>query len=254
MAKIHRKMIKIHRKEDLKKMHAAGHLAASVLDYVAPFVKEGVSTLELDQLCHEFILSQNAIPASLNYEGFPNAVCTSLNNVVCHGIPGPQRLKSGDIINIDVAVRFEGWYGDTSRTFPVGEISSAATKLIQVTHQALMQAIAIIRPGITLGDVGYCIQSVVEPHGFSVVHDYCGHGIGRKYHDEPQVLHYGTPRSGIRLREGMFFTVEPMINEGIGEILLLEDGWTAVTQDFSLSAQFEHSVGVTSSGVEIFTT
>ncbi|MDR1208369.1 MAG: type I methionyl aminopeptidase [Holosporales bacterium] len=245
--------VKIHKPEDFEHMRAAGRLAASVLDYIAPFIKEGISTLELDKLCYEYIISKGAIPASLNYEGYPNSTCISLNYVVCHGIPGPERLRIGDILNIDVAVILKGWFGDTSRMFTVGNVSKSAEKLIKVTHEALMKAIALVRPGARLNDIGNCIEDFVNNHGFSVVRDYCGHGIGQTYHAEPQVLHYRNQENKLILKEGMFFTIEPMINAGVPDVFLLEDDWTVVTQDLSLSAQFEHSIGVTASGAEIFT-
>jgi methionyl aminopeptidase len=245
--------IKLHKKDDFVKMRKAGRLVASVLDYITPFVKEGTTTEELDQLCHDFIVEHNAIPASLNYEGFPKSTCISINNVVCHGIPGLRKLRNGDILNIDVAVIFDGWHGDTSRMYTVGTVSPLATKLISVTHDALMKAIELVRPGVFLGDIGHCIQTIVEDEGFSVVEDFCGHGIGRVYHDDPLVMHVGEPGHGVCLREGMFFTIEPMVNVGSRECAILEDGWTAVTLDNSLSAQFEHSIGVTASGVEVFT-
>ncbi|MDR0631012.1 MAG: type I methionyl aminopeptidase [Holosporales bacterium] len=245
--------VKIHKAGDFAKMRAAGRVAASVLDYIAPFVEEGVSTIELDRLCYEFIISKNAIPASLNYDGFPNSTCISLNHVVCHGIPSAERLRAGDILNIDVAVILDGWHGDTSRMYTVGVVSETAKKLIQVTHNALMKGIAVVRPGAQLCDIGCCIQKFVEANGFSVVRDYGGHGIGQIYHDNPIVLHYNDPDSSLVLKEGMFFTIEPMINAGLPGVFLLKDGWTAVTQDYSLSAQFEHSIGVTASGAEIFT-
>lgn len=245
--------VHLYQPEDYPKMRAAGALAAQVLDYIEPFVQEGITTGELDQLCHTFITDHGAIPAPLNYEGFPKATCISLNHVVCHGIPGPRRLRSGDILNIDITVILEGWYGDTSRMFTVGKPSIQARKLIQVTYEALMRAIDLVQPGARLGDIGACIQEIAEANHFSVVRDYCGHGLGRVFHDEPQVLHYGHAGTGLVLEEGMFFTIEPMINVGKPGVKVLADGWTAVTRDQSLSAQFEHSLGVTATGVEIFT-
>lgn len=245
--------IVIHKASDFEGMRKAGHLAAQTLDFIAPHVKEGITTDELNTLCHEFIISHGAIPAPLNYKGFPKSICTSINHVVCHGIPGPKKLQNGDIVNIDVTVILEGWYGDTSRMFSVGKISLKAQKLIDTTFEALMRAIEVVRPGAFLGDIGYAIQSYVETKGFSVVRDFCGHGLGRVFHDAPEILHYGKPHTGIELKEGMFFTIEPMINAGRHEVKVLSDGWTAVTRDKSLSAQFEHSLGVTASGYEIFT-
>lgn len=245
--------VPIYHSEDFPKMCEAGQLAAQVLDYIEPFVQEGITTAELDHLCHAFIVDHGAIPAPLNYEGYPKATCISLNHVVCHGIPGPRRLRSGDILNIDITVVLDGWYGDTSRMFTVGKVSLQAQKLIAVTQEALERAIDLVRPGVRLGDIGHCIQTFVEENHFSVVRDYCGHGLGRVFHDEPQVLHYGHPGTGLVLEEGMFFTIEPMVNVGKPRVKVLADGWTAVTRDQSLSAQFEHSLGVTATGVEVFT-
>ena len=238
---------------DFEGMRKAGHLAAQTLDFIEPYVKEGVTTQELNDLCHEFIVSHGAIPAPLNYKGFPKSICTSVNHVVCHGIPGPKRLEKGDILNIDVTVILDGWHGDTSRMFAIGKISLIAQKLIDATYEAMMRAIEIVRPGAHLGDIGHAIQSYAESKGFSVVRDFCGHGLGRVFHADPDVLHYGKPHTGAELQEGMFFTVEPMVNAGKYDIKILGDGWTAVTRDKSLSAQFEHSIGVTSTGYEIFT-
>ncbi|GHS92607.1 methionine aminopeptidase [Alphaproteobacteria bacterium] len=238
---------------DFPKMRAAGALAAKVLDYIEPFVRKNVTTEKLDRLCHQFILDHNAIPAPLHFNGFPKATCISVNHVVCHGIPGPRRLRDGDILNIDITVILDGWYGDTSRMFTVGRPSRLAERLIRITKESLMRAIDSVRPGVTLGDIGHGIQSFVEGHGFSVVRDFCGHGIGRVFHDEPQVPHFGTPGEGVILEEGMFFTIEPMVNAGKYAVKVLSDNWTAVTRDRSLSAQFEHSLGVTATGVEIFT-
>lgn len=245
--------IVIHSPSDFEGMRKAGHLAARVLDYITPYVKEGISTQELNDLCHDYIISHGAIPAPLNYKGFPKSICTSVNHVVCHGIPGPKKLHQGDIINIDITVILDGWYGDTSRMFSIGKIPLKTQKLMDVTYEAMMRGIEVVKPGATLGDIGYAIQSFVEPKGFSVVRDFCGHGLGRVFHDAPEVLHFGRPHTGVELKEGMFFTIEPMINAGRYEIKILEDGWTAVTRDKSLSAQFEHSIGVTSTGYEIFT-
>ena len=237
-----------------KGMRKAGKLASKVLDYITNHVTCGTNTEHLNKLCHDFIVSHGAIPAPLNYKGFPKSICTSVNHVICHGIPSENKiLKNGDIINIDVTVILDGWYGDTSRMFAIGKPNVLAQNLINVTYDCLMKSIDIIKPGITLGDIGYTIQSYAESKGFSVVRDFCGHGLGRVFHDAPEVVHYGSPNTGVVLEEGMFFTVEPMINTGKKEAKILSDGWTAVTRDKSLSAQFEHSIGVTATGVEIFT-
>jgi methionyl aminopeptidase len=246
--------IKIHGQEGFDGMRRAGRLAAETLDFITPRVVPGVTTGELDRLCHAFIVEREAIPAPLNYRGFPKSICTSVNHVVCHGIPGDKRLMDGDIINIDVTVILDGWHGDTSRMFFVGnKVSVKARRLVEVTYEAMMRGIQAVRPGATLGDIGHAIQSYAEAARFSVVRDFCGHGLGRIFHDAPSVLHFGQPGDGTVLREGMFFTVEPMINAGRYEVKILDDGWTAVTRDKSLSAQFEHSIGVTADGYEIFT-
>lgn len=245
--------IKIHTAKDFDGMRAAGQLAAETLDYVTPYVKEGVTTDELNTLCHDFIVDAGAIPAPLNYRGFPKSICTSINHVVCHGIPGDKKLKKGDAINIDVTVIVDGWYGDTSRMFTVGKPSVKAQRLIDVTFEAMWRGIKAVKPGNTLGDIGHAIQSYAEAQRCSVVRDFCGHGLGRVFHDAPNIMHYGMPNSGAVLRPGMFFTIEPMINLGKYDVKILSDGWTAVTKDKSLSAQFEHSMGVTEDGVEIFT-
>ncbi len=235
-------------------MRNAGKLAAQTLDHIAPFVKAGVSTQELNDICHAFICENKAIPAPLNYNGFPKSICTSVNHVICHGIPSDTKnLRDGDIINIDVTVIRDGWYGDTSRMFTVGKPPLRAQKLIDVTYESMMRAIEIVKPGTTLGDIGHAIQSFAESKGFSVVRDFCGHGLGREFHVAPEILHYGKPGTGIALEEGMFFTIEPMINAGQPGAKVLSDGWTAVTRDKSLSAQFEHSLAVTKNGYEIFT-
>lgn len=245
--------IAIHSPSDFEGMRKAGHLAARTLDFIEPYVKEGVTTQELNDLCHDYIIKHNAIPAPLGYKGFPRSICTSVNHVVCHGIPGPKRLEKGDILNIDITVILDGWHGDTSRMFTIGKVSVLAQKLIDTTYEAMMRGIEVIRPGAHLGDVGHAIQSFAESKGFSIVRDFCGHGLGRVFHTDPNVLHYGKPHTGVELQEGMFFTVEPMVNAGKYDIKVLGDGWTAVTRDKSLSAQFEHSIGVTSTGYEIFT-
>ncbi len=245
--------IKIHSPSDFEGMRKAGHLAARTLDFIEPHIKEGITTQELNDLCHDFIISHKAIPAPLNYKGFPKSICTSVNHVVCHGIPGPKKLEKGDILNIDITVILDGWYGDTSRMYTIGKVSVLAQKLIDTTYEAMMRGIETIRPGAHLGDIGHAIQSFAESKGFSIVRDFCGHGLGKVFHTAPNVLHYGNPHTGLELQEGMFFTVEPMINAGKYDIKILGDGWTAVTRDKSLSAQFEHSIGVTSTGYEIFT-
>jgi methionyl aminopeptidase len=246
--------IKIHGPEAFEGMRDAGHLAAKVLDYITPHVVPGVSTGELDRLCATFTDDHGAISAPLNYRGFPKSICTSINHVVCHGIPDDtKKLRDGDIVNIDITVILDGWFGDTSRMFPVGEVPRKAERLIEVTYESLMRGISVVRPGARLGDIGHAIQSYAESQRCSVVRDFCGHGIGRIFHDAPSVLHYGVPNDGVELREGMFFTIEPMINLGRFDVKVLSDGWTAVTKDKSLSAQFEHTIGVTSDGYEIFT-
>jgi methionyl aminopeptidase len=246
--------IKIHGAEAFAAMRRAGALAAQTLDFITPHVRPGVATGELDRLCHDFVADHHAISAPLNYRGFPKSICTSINHVVCHGIPGDRRLVEGDIVNIDVTPILDGWHGDTSRMFFVGErIPVKARRLVEVTYEAMMRGIAVVRPGIRIGAIGDAIQRHAEGHRFSVVRDFCGHGVGRVFHDAPSILHYGRPDEGPVLREGMIFTVEPMINAGRYEVKILNDGWTAVTKDRSLSAQFEHTVGVTAAGYEIFT-
>jgi methionyl aminopeptidase len=240
--------------EEIAKMRVAGRLAAEVLEMIAPYVKEGITTEELDRICHDYIVSvQKAIPAPLNYRGYPKSICTSLNHEICHGIPGPKKLKKGDILNIDVTVIKDGYFGDTSMMFAIGKISLFAEKLIQVTKQCLYLAIKEVRPGAHLGDIGAVIQEHAESNHFSVVRDYCGHGIGTKFHQEPQVMHYGTRGEGMELKAGMTFTIEPMINAGNKETRLLANGWTAVTKDHSLSAQWEHTLLVTDDGCEVLT-
>lgn len=240
--------------EEIEKMRVAGRLAAEVLKMVAPHVQPGVTTDALDRLCHDYIVNvQRAVPAPLNYKGFPRSICTSVNHQVCHGIPGDKQLKKGDIVNIDVTVIKDGYHGDTSRMFFIGEPSIQAKRLVQVTHECMLRGISAVRPGARLGDIGHAIQSHAEANGFSVVREYCGHGIGRVFHEDPQVLHYGNPGAGMTLASGMTFTVEPMINAGRREVKLLPDNWTVVTRDHSLSAQWEHTVLVTDSGYEILT-
>ena len=240
---------------EIEKMRVAGRLAAEVLQVVAPHVKPGVTTAELDRICHDHIVNvQHAIPANVGYRGFPATVCTSVNNVICHGIPSEAKvLKDGDIVNIDVTVIKDGWHGDTSRMYYVGEPSVMAKRLVEATREAMFRGIRAVKPGATLGDVGHAIQEYAEGQRFSVVREYCGHGIGQVYHDDPQVLHYGRPGQGLVLREGMTFTIEPMINEGDRRAKVLPDGWTVVTKDRKLSAQWEHTVLVTADGVEILT-
>ncbi len=245
--------ITIHAPGDFAAMRAAGRLAAETLDMIAPYVRPGVATATLDRLCHEFITARDAVPAPLNYRGYPKSICTSINHVVCHGIPGERRLENGDILNIDVTVILDGWHGDTSRMYVAGTASTRARNLIDVTYEAMMRGERAVKPGATLGDVGHAIQSFVESHRFSVVRDFCGHGIGRRFHEPPNVLHFGKPGEGPELRPGMFFTIEPMVNAGRPEVKVLDDGWTAVTRDRSLSAQFEHMIGVNDAGCEIFT-
>ncbi|HEY0721042.1 MAG TPA: type I methionyl aminopeptidase [Gammaproteobacteria bacterium] len=240
--------------DEIAKMRVAGRLAAEVLEMIAPHVKAGVTTDELDRLCHDYIVNvQQAIPAPLNYHGFPKSICTSVNHVVCHGIPGDRPLKNGDIINMDITVIKDGYHGDTSMMFYVGEPSILAKRLVEIARECLLIGIRLVRPGATLGDIGHAIQSYAEKNNCSIVREYCGHGIGRDFHEEPQVLHYGTPGTGLVLEPGMTFTIEPMVNAGKRQISLMKDGWTVVTKDRSLSAQWEHTLLVTDSGVEVLT-
>jgi methionyl aminopeptidase len=248
-----RRSIKIHGPEAFAAMRRAGRLAAETLDMIMPHVQPGVITEELDRLCHQFIVARGGVPAPLNYRGFPKSTCTSINHVVCHGIPGDKRLRDGDIINIDVTVILDGWYGDTSRMFCAGKPNVKAARLIDVTFEAMWRGIKAVRPGATLGDIGHAIQSYAEAERCSVVRDFCGHGLGRVFHDAPNVMHFGHPGQGEELEAGMLFTIEPMINAGRYDVKILKDGWTAVTKDRSLSAQFEHSIGVTATGYEVFT-
>ena len=235
-------------------MRAAGRLAASVLDMIEPFVQPGVTTQELDQRCHDFIVDElKSIPANLNYRGFPKSICTSVNHVVCHGIPGDKRLKNGDIINIDVTVIRDGFHGDTSRMYFAGTAPVLARRLTAACYESMWRGIRAVKPGAYLGDIGHAIQTCAESNGFSVVREYCGHGIGRVYHEDPQVLHYGKPGTGLELKPGMTFTIEPMINAGRREVRLLPDGWTVVTKDQSLSAQWEHTILVVEDGYEVLT-
>jgi len=240
--------------EEVEKMRIAGRLAAEVLRMIRPHVQPGITTDELDRICHDYIVNvQQAIPAPLNYKGFPRSICTSVNHQVCHGIPGDKKLKKGDIVNIDITVIKDGYHGDTSKMFYIGEPSIQAKRLVQITHECMLKGIATVRPGTRLGDIGHAIQQYAEAHGFSVVREYCGHGIGREFHEDPQVLHYGQPGTGMELASGMTFTIEPMINAGKREVKLLPDNWTVVTRDHSLSAQWEHTVLVTQTGHEILT-
>ena len=247
--------ITIKNPEEIELMRIAGRLAADVLQMIAPHVKSGVTTAALDQICHDYIVNvQQAIPANIGYKGFPKSVCTSVNNVICHGIPSDAKvLKDGDIVNIDVTVIKDGWHGDTSRMYVIGTPSVMAQRLVDVTREAMFRGIRTVRPGATLGDVGAAIQNYAESERFSVVREYCGHGIGRVYHEDPQVLHFGQAGEGMVLKPGMTFTIEPMINEGQRHTKVLPDGWTVVTKDRKLSAQWEHTVAVTADGVEILT-
>jgi methionyl aminopeptidase len=246
--------ISIKTPDEIEKMRVAGRLAAEVLEMIGPHVQPGVTTDELDRICHDYIVrEQQAVPAPLNYRGFPRSICTSVNHQVCHGIPGNKRLKKGDIVNIDITVIKDGFHGDTSKMFFVGEPSILARRLVQVTRDALWRGIDLVRPGAKLGDIGHAIQTFVEAQGYSVVREYCGHGIGRQFHEDPQVLHYGQPDTGLELQAGMTFTIEPMVNAGRRHVKLLPDGWTVVTKDRKLSAQWEHTILVTPHGHEVLT-
>ena len=245
--------IKLHGPEGFAGMRAAGRVAAEVLDALVPHVVPGVETGELDDIVRGHMIRAGGVPATLNYRGFTKSCCISINHVVCHGIPGSRTLRDGDIANIDVTVLLDGWHGDTSRMFLVGDVAVKPRRLVDVTYQAMMLGIAQAKPGNRLGDISHAIQSFAEKHRYGVVRDFCGHGLGRVFHDSPEVVHVGRPGTGPELRPGMFFTIEPMINIGRPDVKLLEDGWTAVTRDRSLSAQFEHSVGITEDGCEIFT-
>ena len=240
-------------KESFEKTRVAGSIAAGALDEVNKIIKPGISTAEIDNLCYEFINDHGAYSAPLFYKGFPKSCCTSANHIVCHGIPSEKILKDGDILNVDVTAFKDGWHGDTSRMFEIGEVSIKAKKLIETTYEAMMKAIKILKEDVQLGDIGATIQEHVESKGCSVVQDFCGHGIGRAFHEEPSILHFGKKQTGEKIKEGMIFTIEPMINLGNYETKVLRDGWTAVTKDKSLSAQFEHTVGITKEGYEIFT-
>lgn len=246
---------------DIEQMRIAGQLASEVLDYITPYVKTGVTTLELDHLCHEYIVNeQKAIPAPLNYQPapsytpYPKSICTSVNNEICHGIPSSRVLKDGDIVNIDITVKKNGYHGDTSRMFYIGEnVKPYVKRLCEVTYECMWLGIEEVRPGASLGDIGFAIQRHAERHGYSVVQDFCGHGVGLVFHEEPQVLHYGRPKTGVKLEPGMIFTIEPMINQGSHKVRFLNDGWTAVTKDRGLSAQWEHTILVTDTGYEVLT-
>ena len=240
--------------EEIEKMRVAGRLAADVLEMIEPHVQAGVTTGELDRICHDYIVeTQQAIPAPLNYHGFPRSICTSVNHVVCHGIPGEKRLKKGDVLNIDITVIKDGYHGDTSKMFFIGEPPVIAQRVARVSYECMRMGIEMVKPGVHLGDIGHAIQRHAESNNCSVVREYCGHGIGRGFHEEPQVLHYGTPGTGMVLEAGMTFTIEPMINAGKRHVKLLPDGWTVITKDRSVSAQWEHTVLVTATGFEVLT-
>jgi methionyl aminopeptidase len=246
--------VTLHKPEDFEGMRRAGRLAAEVLDLMVPLVKPGVTTEALDKVAYDYVVAQGALPACLGYRGYRHTLCTSINHVVCHGIPNDKPLRDGDIVNIDVTVILDGWHGDTSRMYPVGEAKLKAQRLMDITYESMMRGIAAVKPGATTGDIGHAIQSYAEGlERCAVVRDFCGHGVGRIFHALPNIVHYGKAGHGMALKPGMFFTVEPMINLGNYGVKVLSDGWTAVTRDRSLSAQFEHSVGVTDTGVEIFT-
>jgi methionyl aminopeptidase len=246
--------VSIKNAEEIEKMRIAGRLAAEVLEMIEPHVQAGITTDELDQICHDYIVEkQAAIPAPLNYHGFPKSICTSVNHVICHGIPGNKKLKKGDIINIDITVIKDEFHGDTSKMFFVGQPSVQAKRLVEVAYDSMRTGIEMVKPGVRLGDIGHAIQKFAEDNNFSVVREYCGHGIGRQFHEEPQVLHYGEAGTGLTLEPGMTFTIEPMINAGRRDVKLLPDGWTVVTKDHSLSAQWEHTILVTETSHEILT-
>jgi len=245
--------IKLHGPEGFAAMRKAGRLTAEALDLLVPLVKPGVATETLDVAIAEFARDNKAVPASLNYRGFPKSICTSINHVVCHGIPNDKPLREGDVVNIDVTLIVDGWHGDASRMYKVGEVNRKAERLMEVTYESLMRGIGAVKPGNKTGDIGHAIQTYAEGERCSVVRDFCGHGLGRQFHDHPNILHYGRAGEGVALKAGMFFTIEPMINLGRPHVKILSDGWTAVTRDRSLSAQFEHTIGVTETGCEIFT-
>ncbi len=240
--------------DEVEKMRRAGRLAGEVLQMIRPHVQAGITTEELDRICHDYIVGeQQAIPAPLNYRGFPKSICTSINHVVCHGIPGNKKLRKGDMLNIDITVIKDGYHGDTSKIFFIGEASVAAQRLARISHECMRIGIDMVRPGVQLGDIGHAIQAHAESNHCSIVREYCGHGIGREFHEDPQVLHYGKPGTGLRLEAGMTFTIEPMVNAGKRHTRLLPDGWTVVTKDHSLSAQWEHTILVTADGHEVLT-
>jgi methionyl aminopeptidase len=246
--------ISIKTAAEQEKMRTAGRLTAEVLDMIGEHVRPGITTADLDRICHDHIVEvQRAIPAPLNYRGFPRSICTSVNHVVCHGIPGDRKLRPGDIVNIDVTVIKDGYHGDSSRMFAVGKPTVQGARVLEVARQAMWRGIDVVRPGCRLGDIGHAVQTYTEEHNCSIVREYCGHGIGRVFHEDPQVLHYGRPGTGIELREGMTFTIEPMVNAGERHVRLLADGWTVVTKDHSLSAQWEHTILVTADGHEVLT-
>jgi len=245
--------IKLHGPEAFASMRKAGRLVAECLDMLAGEIGPGVPTEKIDRLVFEFAMDHGATPATLMYRGYRKSTCTSVNHVVCHGIPGEKPLKDGDIVNVDVTLILDGWHGDSSRMYPVGQIKRAAERLLEVTHECLMRGVAAVKPGLRTGAIGAAIQAYAEAERCSVVRDFCGHGVGQLFHDAPNILHYGSPSEGIEMREGMIFTIEPMINLGRPHVKVLSDGWTAVTRDRSLSAQYEHTVGVTANGCEIFT-
>jgi methionyl aminopeptidase len=251
--------VTVKNEDDIRKMRVAGKLAAEVLDFITPHVQPGVTTEEIDRLCHDFMVNvQDTVPAPLNYAPpghapYPKSICTSINNQICHGIPSDRVLKKGDVVNIDITVIKEGYHGDTSRMFYVGEPSIQAKRLCEITYQSMWKGIREVRPGARLGDIGFSIQQFAESHGFSIVREFCGHGIGKVFHEEPQVLHYGKKGTGLELKEGMTFTIEPMVNAGKKDIRMMPDGWTVVTKDRSLSAQWEHTILVTKDGYEVLT-
>jgi methionyl aminopeptidase len=246
--------ISIKTPDEIEKMRTAGRLAAEVLEMIDPYVIPGVSTEELDRICHEYMVNvQDVIPAPLNYKGFPKSICTSVNHTVCHGIPGPKKLKSGDIVNVDITVIKDGYHGDTSRMFLVGDVPIRGSRLSRVCQEALYLGINQVKPGARVGDIGHAVQQHAESHGYSVVQEFCGHGIGREFHEDPQILHYGKVGDGLSLEAGMTFTIEPMINQGKRHVKILPDGWTAVTKDRGLSAQWEHTILVTETGFEVLT-
>ncbi len=240
--------------DEVEKMRTAGKLAASVLDMIAPYVKPNITTEELNQICHDYMVDDlKVIPAPLNYRGFPKSICSSVNHVVCHGIPNDRKLKDGDIVNLDITVIYEGYHGDTSKMFYVGNPSIQRKRVCEISHDALLLGIRMVQPGVTLGDIGHAIQTYAEGHNCSVVREYCGHGIGRNFHEDPQVLHYGKPGTGMTLEKGMTFTIEPMVNLGKRHVSTLPDGWTVVTKDRKMSAQWEHTILVTDTGYEVLT-